>query len=180
MLHHPHRLRRQVLTYGELGRLIGYNKHVSVIGCNALGPIMRYCEREGLPALTSIVVNEQTGKPGLGFNTRNKETAELQNETFNFDWFAYRPRKPSYKRQPNSIPRAQALFQDLAKRSALHRAYLLLSAACRRLSLLMKASSEKSRAWMTGSPPGVSGRRTSKRTTWRICRFSSSLSASLS
>lgn len=83
--------RRQVLTYGELGRLIGYDKHVSVIGCNALGPIMSYCEREGLPALTSIVVNEQTGKPGLGFNTRNKETAELQNETFNFDWFAYRP-----------------------------------------------------------------------------------------
>jgi alkylated DNA nucleotide flippase Atl1 len=41
MLHHPHRLRRQVLTYGELGRLIGYS-HVGVIG-RFLGPIMAYC-----------------------------------------------------------------------------------------------------------------------------------------
>lgn len=53
---------RQVLTYGELGRLIGYT-HVGVIG-NVLGPIMAYCERENLPPLTSIVVNEKTGKPG--------------------------------------------------------------------------------------------------------------------
>ena len=61
---------RQVLTYGELGRLIGYT-HVGVIG-NVLGPIMAYCERENLPPLTSIVVNEKTGKPGAGFNTRGK------------------------------------------------------------------------------------------------------------
>lgn len=80
---------RQVLTYGELGRLIGYT-HVGVIG-NVLGPIMAYCERENLPPLTSIVVNEKTGKPGAGFNTRGKETAESQNDVFNYAWTDFYP-----------------------------------------------------------------------------------------
>ena len=93
--------RRHVLTYGELGRLIGYNKHVSVIGCNALGPIMSYCEREGLPALTSIVVNEQTGKPGLGFNSRGRRPLSYRMPPSTTTGTpTARRRNPSYRRAP--------------------------------------------------------------------------------
>ena len=52
---------------------------------------MAYCDREGLPALTSIVVNKETGKPGPGFNDRGRDLPDLQNEVFRFPWFDYYP-----------------------------------------------------------------------------------------
>jgi hypothetical protein len=91
--------RRQVLTYGELGRLIGYT-HVGVIG-RFLGPIMAYCEREGIPALTAIVVNEQTGKPGSASIRATKRRPSCRTKpSTSIGLPSTRPRKPSYRRAP--------------------------------------------------------------------------------
>jgi hypothetical protein len=57
---------RQILTYSGLGELIG-------TGAGTLAPllglVMRYCDVRGLPPLTVIVVNKNTGLPGSGLTT---------------------------------------------------------------------------------------------------------------
>lgn len=51
-------------TYGELAPLI--DVHHQSLG-SALGPIQDYCQDEGLPALTAVVINKDSRKPGSGF-----------------------------------------------------------------------------------------------------------------
>ena len=36
-------------------------------------------------------MNKETGRAGIGFNTQGKDTAELQNEVFNFPWSNFYP-----------------------------------------------------------------------------------------
>ncbi|HLA81186.1 MAG TPA: hypothetical protein VJP78_06180 [Thermoleophilia bacterium] len=55
---------RQTLTYDIVGRLTGVVR--PSIG-DFLRPIQQYSTEQGLPALTSLVVSEQTGEPGEGF-----------------------------------------------------------------------------------------------------------------
>jgi len=55
---------RQTLNYDIVARLTGMPKQ-GVGDC--LRPIQNYCLEKGLPALTSIVVNEPTGRPSDGF-----------------------------------------------------------------------------------------------------------------
>jgi hypothetical protein len=81
--------RRQSITYLDLANQLGFDR-AGMMG-SFLGPIMAYCEREDVPALASIVVNKETGRAGIGFNTQGKDTAELQNEVFNFPWSNFYP-----------------------------------------------------------------------------------------
>jgi hypothetical protein len=81
--------RRQTLTYGQLGDLIRF-KEIRFIG-QFLNPIMAYCEREDIPPLTSIVVDDATGLPGDGFNSRDKPLCENQSDVYHHDWFGFYP-----------------------------------------------------------------------------------------
>lgn len=75
---------RQVLTYGIIARAIG--APAAALG-GWLDPIQKYCLSKGLPALTAIVVSEDTGLPGMGF-TAASDVPGAQALVFAFDWLA--------------------------------------------------------------------------------------------
>ena len=65
---------------------------VSPMLWNPLGRIVNWCIREGLPALTSLVVEKETGKPSPRWTATwsGDVQAELQ-RVFAFDWFSIMP-----------------------------------------------------------------------------------------
>jgi hypothetical protein len=77
---------RQSLTYEILGQLVG----VPAQGLGqCLEPIQAYCKARGLPALTSVVVQKDSGLPGIGF-TAAADVPGAHAHVFNFDWTAER------------------------------------------------------------------------------------------
>ena len=83
--------RGQTLTYGDLAKVLGF-KGAGSLG-QFLDPVMRYCENEGLPPLTAIVVNQDTREPGAGLpGIRNLSTE--QGRVFDFPWFRIVPPTP--------------------------------------------------------------------------------------
>ena len=79
---------RQSLTYGHIA------EHLEFEGAGVLsqilGQIMNYCKAKGLPPLTCLVVNQETGLPGSGLSTvenlpRDREAVYRKN------WFALPP-----------------------------------------------------------------------------------------
>jgi hypothetical protein len=83
--------RHEILTYEQLSTIMGFERGAGILA-DRLGPVMRWCDRNGLPALTAIVVNKTTGLPGEGLQTvgDNKFAAEQQ-KVFQYDWFAILP-----------------------------------------------------------------------------------------
>jgi hypothetical protein len=73
---------RQILTYDIVARLTGVVR--PSIG-DFLRPIQQYCEENRLPALTSIVVSDDSGLPGEGFITAQHVPA-AQVRVFRHDW----------------------------------------------------------------------------------------------
>lgn len=73
---------RQILTYEIVARLTGVVR--PSIG-DFLNPIQQYCLGRDLPALTSLVVSEQTGAPGEGFIAAPDVPAE-QTRVFRHRW----------------------------------------------------------------------------------------------
>jgi hypothetical protein len=75
---------RQILTYRMLGKLIG----VPARGLgHLLEPVQSYCLEEGLPPLTILVVQEETGLPGSGFSAATaSEFTKRQLQVFDYDW----------------------------------------------------------------------------------------------
>ena len=77
---------RQTLTYDLVAKATGMM--TPGIG-DMLRPIQQYCTENELPALTSLVVNGQTGLPGTGFiAAENVPKAQL--EVFNEDWLIHK------------------------------------------------------------------------------------------
>lgn len=78
---------RQSLTYGILSKLIG----VPAAGLGKLlEPVQSYCLIEGLPPLTILVVQQDTGLPGSGFTgAKAEEFAKDQMRVFSFDWIEH-------------------------------------------------------------------------------------------
>jgi hypothetical protein len=73
---------RQVLTYEMVAQACGVP--APSIG-DFLRPIQQYCTENGLPPLTSIIVNKSSGLPGDGFiAAENVPIAHVQ--TFDKDW----------------------------------------------------------------------------------------------
>lgn len=71
-----------MLTYDLLSHLIG----VPRMGLGQmLEPIQSYCILNRLPALTSLVVSEESGVPGQGFIAAHDVPRE-QGRVFNHDW----------------------------------------------------------------------------------------------
>lgn len=78
---------RQVLTYKAVGDLIGMPP---IALSQPLGLIMKYCEREGLPPLTILVVSERTGMPGEGLTTV-KDLNQDRESVYAFNWYGLPP-----------------------------------------------------------------------------------------
>lgn len=78
---------RRILTYGMVAHLIGYK--VSVALGEPLFHIKHWCEVNGLPPLTVIVVNKETGKPGSGMILIDSDIA--REEVFNYAWYSLVP-----------------------------------------------------------------------------------------
>lgn len=78
---------RQIVQYEELRILMDYptsNLLTQILGC-----IMDYCEKNQLPPLTIIVVN-QSGVPGAGFTT-DGNYHQRREQVFNYEWFKLMP-----------------------------------------------------------------------------------------
>lgn len=75
---------RRTLTYGILAELMGFAG--AGVFARLLGHIMYYCrEHKGLPPLTVLVVNQETGLPGEGL-TEAKLNADRE-RVFKYPWF---------------------------------------------------------------------------------------------
>jgi hypothetical protein len=84
---------QKILSYSMVQELTGI--FTPAIG-KVLEPIQSYCKREKLPPLTVLVINEETGLPGVGF-TEAQDIFSAQARVFVYDW--YRRKAP----QPNDF-----------------------------------------------------------------------------
>jgi hypothetical protein len=64
-------------------------KKGSRVSGKILGHVARYCEKEGLPPLTALVVKMHKGVPGPKFN-RPLPNADRE-QVFSWDWYAIFP-----------------------------------------------------------------------------------------
>ena len=77
---------RQSLTYSQVSSLIGVPR--AGLG-QLLEPIQSYCIVHGLPPLTVLVVQQDSGLPGSGFiGASAGELAKAQMSVFSEDWLA--------------------------------------------------------------------------------------------
>ncbi len=75
---------RQTFNYDMLGQLIGVPR--AGLG-QLLEPIQSYCLLNKLPALTSLVVSNDTGLPGIGFIAA-QDIPGTHAAVFRLDWLA--------------------------------------------------------------------------------------------
>ncbi|PHV63757.1 MULTISPECIES: hypothetical protein [Cyanobacterium] len=73
---------RQMLTYKMVYQLTGMA--ISGLG-KCLEPIQSYCLLNNLPPLTILVVNQNTGLPGVGFIATDNIPKTLL-DVFSYDW----------------------------------------------------------------------------------------------
>jgi putative restriction endonuclease len=79
---------RQILTYNVLAEMLRF-KGAGVFA-GILGHVMFWCKDENLPALTSLVVNQDTGLPGDGLITPENANRERE-KVYQFDWYSVVP-----------------------------------------------------------------------------------------
>ena len=82
---------RQSMTYKNLADMLGSVDRRDL--GRYLNPVMRYCQTNGLPPLTILVVRQDTKEPGRGFPRRNALNVDRE-EVFNYDWFGIVPPTP--------------------------------------------------------------------------------------
>ena len=83
---------RQMLTYGILSSLIGVPR--AGLG-QLLEPIQSYCLLKELPPLTILVVQQDSGLPGIGFTGANAaEYAKVYMDVFEYDWLGHNNPQP--------------------------------------------------------------------------------------
>src|SRR5262245_49584794 len=76
---------RQTITYGELADILEWGG-AGVLG-RPLGHIMYYCQQNGLPPLTVIVVGKAKGSPGDGLDVLPSEQNSAREKVFKHNWF---------------------------------------------------------------------------------------------
>ena len=79
---------RRTLTYGHVADLLRFEG--AGVLAQTLGLIMTHCHRKGLPPLTILVVNQQTGLPGEGLTTIENLNQDRE-AVFNHNWYAMAP-----------------------------------------------------------------------------------------
>jgi len=80
---------QQVLTYARLAELVGLHTPAWLFA--SLERLADWCQKEGLPPLTSLVVAEDTGVPGNNYRLPLHELAAQQNRARKFNWYAIVP-----------------------------------------------------------------------------------------
>src|SRR5687768_18582462 len=90
---------RQILTYSIIAKLTGVPP-VSI--GDFLRPIQQFCIENDLPALTSIVVQEESGIPGEGFIAA-EDVPAAQAEVFQHSWLE------------TAAPSAEQLFDSYSR-----------------------------------------------------------------
>ncbi len=82
---------RRTYTYAQLATALGMGD-VGVVVVPCLDPIMQYCREHQLPALTILVVQQGTGRPGSGLTTVEGENLDRERErVFSYRWFQLEP-----------------------------------------------------------------------------------------
>jgi len=84
---------QQLLSYKSVEKMTGIPQQGQA---GYLGLIQRYCERQDIPRLNVLVINEK-GLPGLGFHGNFEDQVEIfrqQASVFVFDWFKIDPPTP--------------------------------------------------------------------------------------
>lgn len=78
---------RQNITYSQLAQVTG--AFTGGLGAY-LEPIQSYCLLKGLPPLTILVVQQESGQPGSGFTGASAgDLASAQAKVFAFDWLEH-------------------------------------------------------------------------------------------
>lgn len=83
--------RRETITYGGLAERLRYRG--AGVFAQTLGMIMTWCDQNGLPPLTSLVVGAARGKPGKGLTTPIDLDAERE-QVYGLDWYDIVPPTP--------------------------------------------------------------------------------------
>ncbi|MFX0200787.1 MAG: hypothetical protein ACFFCW_32100 [Candidatus Hodarchaeota archaeon] len=106
---------RQILSYDLLSKLIGVPR--PGLG-QLLEPIQSYCIIKGLPALTCLVVGENSGLPGEGFVAASDVPSE-QAAVFAFDWLSHPvPAVDQLETAVQQLPSNGRALKDLLKQIA--------------------------------------------------------------
>lgn len=79
-------MHRQTLTYLALSERM-YGKPAQGVLDRILGHIAFYCRDSGLPVLTCIVVNQETGLPGSDIPMSLKQLNAERERVYAEDWF---------------------------------------------------------------------------------------------
>jgi hypothetical protein len=81
---------RQTLTYRGLADTLQFGGKGAGVLAHILGHIMYWCHEEGLPSLTSLVVNKESGLPGPGLSAPADVNSERE-RIYEYDWYAIVP-----------------------------------------------------------------------------------------
>jgi hypothetical protein len=73
---------QQLISYSTLADITNLPNAMG----NFLKPVAEYCDRNKLPQITSIVVNQKDGTPGKYYTGPNAPTDQF--ESHEFDWLA--------------------------------------------------------------------------------------------
>jgi hypothetical protein len=79
----------RVITLARLANLMGYPGPDGVF--TPLEHLAGWCRREGLPSITSLVVRDESGVPGLELTIPPEEVLSRQHRARRFDWYAIMP-----------------------------------------------------------------------------------------
>ena len=86
-------MNRQTLTYLGLSQLMYQRKAQGVLD-KVLGHIAYFCNDNGLPALTAIVVGKGRGTPGRDIPADRTRMDEIREEVYAEDWYDVVPPTP--------------------------------------------------------------------------------------
>lgn len=108
-------LHRQIVTYDQLGKLIGVPRQG--LG-QLLEPIQSHCILKCLPALTSLVVSQTSGMPGEGFIAA-ADVPKEQASVFAWPWLeGTAPTTDDFERAARELPSNDASLADLKAKVA--------------------------------------------------------------
>ncbi|HEY8536810.1 MAG TPA: hypothetical protein VIL25_10175 [Vicinamibacterales bacterium] len=88
------------MTYTELRDVVGFGTPVGM--GYFLEPILCYCRQHDLPPLSVLVVNQETGMPGMGF-AASGDWHKAREDVYRFNWYGIVPPSPEDFEQATSM-----------------------------------------------------------------------------